>query len=79
MNNVADYRRPIVKTQWRKMESWRPAFTYYPTNRPWCIVRNGDAMLTKRSDWKNVRCKTEAAALRAANAANRRDGLPEVT
>lgn len=64
---------------WTKMESWRPLDTFKdaPT---WAVTRRNGCEFLHRNDtfrrWRRFR--TRAAALRAANTANRRDGLPEV-
>lgn len=60
-----------MKTQWRKMESWRP-FKVRPGQ--WVRVRE----LEDGAESVAQVFKSRAAALRAANTANRRDGLPEV-
>lgn len=76
-----------MKTQWRKMESWRPR----PTIGACPALGATDIHIVSREyapgyffhktdRRRDIRFfKTRAAALRAANAANRRDGLPEVT
>jgi len=64
-----------VTTTWRKMESWRPCSNaaFYP---PRYAVTREDGDEVRALPKTNY--PTRLAALRAANAANRRDGLPEV-
>ena len=68
-----------MKTTWRKMESWKPEQIYFdaPPNKYQVFHADYSGALTDKNGRGRL-FRTRAAALRAANAANRRDGLPEV-